>query len=247
MCDTCNKRGLGWRGWTPAPEPAFLTATGPWQDLSHPIGPDLPRAHVFDKPVVERIKSLPQDPLNVTRLDMVVHTGTHVDAPRHFFNDGPAFDEIPLHRLHGPGLVCRLDKPPDSLIGIDDFAPYAERLRPGDIVALDTGWAVHAGTAYYDERHPCLSVDVAEWLVAQGVKLVACDFPTPDLPLARRPPGFDWPVHHVLLSAGVLVCEHLKAHPDLAGRRAEFAFCALSILGSDGAPARVLARTIADE
>jgi kynurenine formamidase len=36
---------------------------------------------------------------------MVVHVGTHVDSPRHFFNDGPAFREIPVTRLSGLGRV----------------------------------------------------------------------------------------------------------------------------------------------
>lgn len=246
MCDACEQRGRGWRGWMDLPAPPSIAPAGPWHDLSHAVGPDLPRAHVFPKPVVERVKELPTDPLNVTRLDMVVHTGTHIDAPRHFFMDGPSVDAIPFERLHGRGLVCRIEKAPESLIDVEDFAPYAARIRPGDIIALDTGWAKHAGSAYYDESHPSLTVAAAEWLVERRVKLLACDFPTPDLPLHRRGPGFNWPVHHVLLSQGVLICEHLTNHTPLAGHCVEFVFGALNVLTSDGAPTRVLARRIAE-
>jgi kynurenine formamidase len=53
-------------------------------------------------------------------------------------------------------------------------------------------------------------------------------------------------VHKRLLGDGVLICEHLRGHAPLSGRRAEFMFNALNIEGSDGAPARVLARAVRD-
>jgi arylformamidase len=62
----------------------------------------------------------------------------------------------------------------------------------------------------------------------------------------RRPRGFDWPVHHVLLGHGVLIAEHLTNLRPLAGRRIEAMFLALAIEGSDGGPARVIARALAD-
>ena len=64
-----------------------------------------PRLPIFPAPRFERIRSLPEHPPNLTRTEMVVHVGTHVDSPRHFFNDGPAFREIPVTRLSGLGRV----------------------------------------------------------------------------------------------------------------------------------------------
>lgn len=244
MCEAQSPRGLGWKGWPDLPDPEPAVPDGGWTDLSYRLSPDMPRASLFPVPRFSRLMSLPADPLNVTVMEMAVHLGTHVDAPRHFFSDGPAFDEIPLDRLHGPGVVWRFDLPPDSLIEAAHLAAARPVLRPGDIVAFDTGWAARFGTPAYD-YHPCLSVDAAEWLVDHRVKLLACDFATPDLPLHRRPGhGFDWPVHHILLGNGTLVCEHLRNHTELAGRRVEFLFNALNIEGSDGAPARVLARPL---
>ena len=148
-----------------------------------------------------------------------------------------------MPRLHGPGVVWRLDLEPDSLVEAAHFEAARPALRPGDIVALDTDWAARFGTEAY-EHHPSLGPDAADWLVQQRVKLLAVDFATPDLPVRRRPPGFDWPVHHRLLGDGVLICEHLRGHAPLAGRRVEFMVNALNIAGSDGAPARVLARPV---
>jgi len=63
----------------------------------------VPRIASFPPPRIARIASIPDRPLNITELQMIVHTGTHVDSPRHFYNDGPAFQDIPLERLMGQG------------------------------------------------------------------------------------------------------------------------------------------------
>ncbi|HEY3189201.1 MAG TPA: cyclase family protein [Solirubrobacteraceae bacterium] len=236
--------GESWRGW-PDVEPAPLPrGTGPWIDLSHPLRADLPRIAGFDAPHIQRLRSQPADPYNLTELRMVCHTGTHVDAPIHFIADGPAFHDIPLARLCGAGVVLRIRAEPFGVIGRDALAAAAPAVRPGDIVILDTGWAQHAGTPRYHE-HACLDVPAAEWLVERRAKLLAVDFPTPDLAVGRRPPDFAWPVHHVLLAHGVLIAENLTNLGALAGRRIEAFFLALNVVSGDGAPARVVARTVA--
>ncbi|MBO9353516.1 cyclase family protein [Bordetella petrii] len=244
MCDSNGPRGHGWRGWIPLPsdEPAAQRC-GPWVDLSHALGPDVPRASVFPQPTFQRIKSLPQDPLNVTEMRMVVHIGTHVDAPRHFFNDGPAFHEIPLERLSGPGVVLRVRRGVGEQITPADLEQAQGEVRPGDIVALATGWGPLARTHDYHD-HPYLSPAAAQWLVDRRVKLLACDLPTPDMPVGRRPADYDWPAHHILLGNGVLVAENIAGLDALAGQRLEFVFSALNIEASDGAPARVMARPV---
>jgi kynurenine formamidase len=243
MCEACATSGTGWLGWIPLPERSAGRALGPWIELSHPVGPDMPCASIFARPSLSLVRQMPKDPFNVTELSMVVHAGTHVDSPRHYYLDGPAFEEIPFERLHGPGVVWRLEVEPEAVIGVGDLERRRPQLRPGDILALDTGWAARFGDESY-ERHPSLSAEAAAWLAGQRIKLLACDFATPDLVYRLRPQGFDWPVHRTLLSRGILICEHLTGHAALAGRHVEFIFGALPIAGSDGAPARVLARVV---
>jgi kynurenine formamidase len=243
MCETCAGRAKGWQGWIDVPAPRLSASTSPWLDLSHPVSEAMPCASIFPKPGLRLLREMPKDPFNVTELTMVVHAGTHVDAPRHYFLDGPAFDEIPLDRLHGQGVVWHIDKKLDEIIEVADLERARPRLEPGDILALDTGWSARVGTETYD-RHPSLSIEAAHWLVAARIKLLACDFATPDLVYHLRQPGFDWPVHDALLSRGILICEHLTGHAPLAGNRADFIFAGLGIRGCDGAPARVMGRRI---
>ncbi len=57
-----------------------------------PVGcagsPSVPRSAMFGPPKFTRIAEMPEKPANITHMDMVVHTGTHVDAPLHFWSVG---------------------------------------------------------------------------------------------------------------------------------------------------------------
>ncbi len=243
MCDHADTRRTGWRGWIPLPATQPMVSTEPWMDLSHPLDENAPNASIFPRPRFRRIRTMPADPMNVTEMQMVVHTGTHVDAPCHFFEDAPGFSDIPLDRLLGAGVVLDIEGAPCLAIDAAMLEAKGGAIEPGDIVALHTGWSEHAGTALYG-RHPYLTADAAQWLVNRRIKLLACDCSSADLPIPERKPGFDWPAHHILLRHGILISEHITGHRALAGHRAEFVFNALKIRGSDGAPARVLARRL---
>ena len=129
---------------------------------------------------------------------------------------------------------------------VPDSPASTAGIHPGDILALHTGWSDRAGShAYHD--HPYLSPAAAQWLADRRIKLLACDLPTPDQPIGRRPPGYDWPAHHILLGRGILISENVTGLGPIANQRAEFAFLALNIEESDGAPARVLARPIREQ
>jgi kynurenine formamidase len=245
MCDTpAADRYKGWRGWLPLESQRAATPKGDWIDLTHPFSPEVPRVASFAPPTFTRISEMPAKPLNVTRMDTIVHMGTHVDAPRHFFPDGPAMEAIPLERMMGRGVVIRMEKPVYGVIEPGDLDRASPRIKAGDIVAIDTGWSARWGTPAWDQ-HPCLSLEAARWLLDKRVKMLAVDTPTPDIPLDRRPADFNWPVHRTLLAHGILIAEQLANPARLAGQRVEFVFAPLPITESDGSPARVIARAVA--
>lgn len=225
--------GSDWPGWSRGG-----SIGEDWIDLTHPISPELPRLEKFAPPRVEKLSSIPEHPSSVTQIQMVCHTGTHLDAPNHFVAGAPAIDEIPLERLHGPATVVRTDLPPGAELRAADLE--ATDIGADEIVILDTGWWRHPG----DGDHPYLGAEAARWLAGRAVKLLATDLPTPDLPTSRREPGFDWPAHRVLLGAGVLIAENL-ANLGRLPARVEAMVMPLPIVGADGAPARVLVRPYA--
>lgn len=234
---------VSWQGWKDPGQSDGPSLRGPWVELSQVIYDGMPCFPSFAPPRVTRLKKIPQDPLNVTEIQMVCHVSTHVDAPCHFVADGPSMEQIPLDRLHGSGVVWNLKTGPYGLIEPTRLEEMKPSVEVGDIVILNTGWSEYFGTELYD-RNYSLSPEAAWWLVNHGVKLVGVDCSTVDLAHDRRPAGFDWPVHRILLSNGVLISEHLTNLSSLSGKRVEAMFMPLRIRGADGAPARVIARAL---
>ncbi|MCW2778604.1 MAG: cyclase family protein [Frankiales bacterium] len=188
---------------------------------------------------VTRLRSLAEDGVSITAMDCAVHSGTHLDAPAHFVPGGESVADLTLDRVSGPAVGLQVRCTPDHEITVDELRRAATDLRPHDIALVCTGWSRYfrADPDVY-RHHPYLSTDAAQWLVDRHVKMVAMDVPSPDRPEHLRPVGFDFPVHHVLLGAGVLVAEHLNDLEPVVGRRGRaFAF-PLRIDGSDGSPVR---------
>src|SRR5690606_16089533 len=131
MCDSDHRAGTGWKGWRALPPQQPWMPKGPWRDLRYPLGADVPPATVFLQRAFWRLKVLPADPLSVTEMQMVVHIGTHVDAPRHFFAVGPAFHDIALERLCGPGVVLRVARGAGGAIGVADLQAQQALVKTG--------------------------------------------------------------------------------------------------------------------
>src|SRR5262245_36489830 len=183
MCESVLKKSHGWKGWRGLPAPKVSGALGAFIDLSHRITEELSRIPSFPQPRIRQITTIPQHRANVTEVQMVVHHGTHLDAPRHFIADGPTIDQIPLERLYGPGVIWRIDVADCGLIDVADLELATPRMQEGDIVLLDTGRARYINTEKY-MNHASLTAEAADWLVKRGAKIVGVDFATPDLAAA---------------------------------------------------------------
>ena len=161
MCESPTIKGrTGWRGWLELPSRTIQKTDEKWVDLTHPFSTSVPRSAMFPPPKFSYFAQMPERPLNITHMETIVHMGSHVDAPRHFYADGPGMDEIPLERMTGQGVVIRLEKAINEEIGVDDLAAARPRIEPGDIVAIDTGWSGRWGTPEWN-RHPYLSLEAA--------------------------------------------------------------------------------------
>ena len=78
-------------------------------DITLTISPDLPTWPGNPRVEIERVRKIEDGSnANVSRVDMGVHTGTHVDAPFHFLQDGITVDQIDLSLLTGRAYVLHL-------------------------------------------------------------------------------------------------------------------------------------------
>ena len=213
-------------------------------DLSQPFKSGMFSQKLFPPIVLDRCIKFEDRGINVTTVSAGVHAGTHIDAPRHFYEKGRTIDQLALEEVAGPAVCWEVSRQAGEQILVSDLEAQSPALREGDILFLRTGWDVHFANDHERYQvHPYLSMDAAEWLLERRIKLLAIDAPTPDMPEAVRAPGrFDFPVHHLLLGNGILIAEHLAHLEEVAGRR--FIAFALPVpyVGSDGAPARIVAQ-----
>jgi kynurenine formamidase len=155
--------------------------------------------------------------------------------------DGARLDELDLAVFQGPAVtVDLLGRAPCAAIGWTDLEPVAHRLRPGVVLVLHTGWSRHFGTPAY-LRHPWLTPEAAERVVATGVRALAVDTlnpdPTPEPPAATP----DLPVHRAVLGAGGVIVENLTNVAALAELADPvMSFFPLPLAGADGAPVRAV-------
>jgi kynurenine formamidase len=197
---------------------------------------------------VTRCVKIEERRVNVTCLDVCVHHGTHIDAPRHFVADGRTVADLQLEEVSGRAVALAVQRAGGEAITVDDLEDQPRSVEAGDMVFIHSGWGphFHADPERYGV-HPYLSDDAAAWLKARRVKMLAVDFPSPDMPEPVRPEGFNWPVHHALLEAGILIAEHVANLDRVAGHRFRaFAF-PLPIEGADGSPVRMVAEVDEEE
>jgi len=214
-----------------------------WVNLSHPFYNGMPNPKAFTTPTFKNLYHLDTDNINVTEYTTTTHVGTHVDAPSHFIPNGLTIDELPLESFMGEGFVLKVKKDPFSVITADDLLPYESSIKENDILILHTGWDKLYGQETYNE-HPYLSEECAEWLVSKKIKALGVDFTTPDCPIVKRPPFFNWPIHHILLRNNILVIEHLANLSGLDNKRVYINASPIIIENADGAPARVIAKAL---
>jgi kynurenine formamidase len=119
------------------------------------------------------------------RINTVMHTGTHMNAPLHLIQKGADLAALEPERFFGNGSILDVPKKNWEVITVADLEKAKPGVQEGDIVVIVTGWhkKYSDGLEYYGEA-PGLSKEAAEWLVSKKPKLVAIDTPHIDHPLA---------------------------------------------------------------
>ncbi|HSH01872.1 MAG TPA: cyclase family protein [Anaerolineae bacterium] len=172
--------------------------------------------------------------VNLTTLHISSHTGTHVDAPYHFTDDGLTMEQVDLTPYWGPAQVVTVTKQGGPL-HLDDFANYDLTLAPRLLVRTPIA------DLPFDQFpaqivHP--SPELAAHLGQLGLLLYGTDAPSMDATDSTDLPG-----HHALHAANILILEGLDLRQAPDGLYELVAF-PLKITGGDGSPVRAVLRTL---
>jgi arylformamidase len=186
-------------------------------DVSVPVRPGMVTYPGDPEVRLERVSSIAEGEIaNISRLDFGVHTGTHVDAPVHFVDGAAGAETLPLDVLVGPCVV------------VDGLEPAAVPAGSERVLFKTPNGRLWERDDFADDFVK-LDGEGAQALVAGGVRLVGIDY----LSIG------DEEAHQVLLEAGIVAVEGLDLRRVEPGKY--LLVCApLKLVGSDGAPARVL-------
>lgn len=217
-------------------------------DLSHTIRTGMMQVASLPPVDVCRVSSLAEGArTNGQALRMSGHSGTHIDAPLHVFDEMASIDTFPVDRFVGPGVVLGVPKGPRDPVDAADLEAAGRGLvRPGDMVLLHTGWDRFYGDPSYLVDYPSLTMEAADWLLEHQVRLVALDMLSPDLPPARRAPDAQLVVHRRLLGNDILIAENLTGMAPFVGRRLQVYALPIKVAEGDGAPSRFCVEVVED-
>lgn len=158
-----------------------------------------------DATSLKRSRNLSIDGFNNHRLQISMHSGTHIDGPMHM-SDSPLYiDQMPLEKFVGSGVLLDVRGQNEILLKEE----YVDRIAERSIVLFWTGRDEIFGNREYFVENPFITEDFAKLLVKKKVKAVGFDSSSPD--------RYPYPVHGILFSNGVLIIENLTNLASLQG------------------------------
>ena len=199
-------------------------------DISWPISPAM-TTYKDNKPVhFTAQKTFAVDHVRDTTITLNTHTGTHIDAPAHFLQDGATTEKLLLSAFNGPCTVLDLAHVNEQITKADLEKLTIEKNR---IILLKTKNSLHDATAAFDFSFVYLTVEAAEFLVEKKIRAVGIDY----LGIERNQPGH--PTHKKLLSSNIPIIEGLRLENVVAGHFTLLCL-PLALHGLEATPARAI-------
>ncbi len=213
--------------------PVPLARTRRVIDLSLPLSNSLRGVSISSA------KTIAADGWNATTLTLYSHSGTHMDAPRHFLPEGASLDQQDLSACCGPARIVNLAPvEPRQLLTVEDVESRIGEVFPGDRLLFRTDWHKRIGTSEYREELPRISVELSRWLVEKQVALIGVEPPSvADVNNMEELTE----VHQTLFRGGVVIVEGLAHLDQITQTDVEFIALPLKILEGDGCPVRAIA------
>ena len=211
---------------------------GKWIDVSVPIRNEMV-VYPGDPPVsLTRVRDADKgDHATVSVLAFSIHSGTHMDAPLHFFPSAMSIDKVPLSLLIGKARIIDIED--EESIKREDLMRYS--INEGDRILFKTRNSRLWKKPVFIDNYVHLSIEAALYLAARKVGLVGIDYVS-----VGGFSGNGIEVHRILLQAPVWLLEGLDLSSVEPGEY-DMVCLPLKIDGAEAAPARVLLRPMAGQ
>ncbi|QZD90652.1 arylformamidase [Qipengyuania aurantiaca] len=203
-------------------------------DISQVLRPGLPVWPGDTEFAFERTWRMDEgSPVNVGRMTMSTHSGTHADAPLHYAEDGLDAAGMELDPYIGTCLVVDA-RGVSGEVDVADL-PHIESV---DRVLFRT-WDAFPHEQWRSDWLP-IAAETVEWLALQGVKLIGTDAPSVDPQESKT-----MDAHHAVLKHDMRILEGLVLD-DVAEGRYELIALPLKVGGGDAGLCRAILRELLD-
>ena len=178
----------------------------------------------------EPTRTFELDGFRESKISYGVHTGTHIDAPAHFIENGKTIDQINLAQLIGKAKVFDLTYLNEKISNLD-----LEKLDFSDckIALFKTKNSLDSATGLFNLNFIYLDSSAAQYLTTKNLMAIGID----SLGIERNQPNHE--THKILFESNILIIEGLRLDQVDSGIY-ELICLPLNIVNSDGAPARAI-------
>jgi arylformamidase len=197
-------------------------------------------------PKFESVLNLERDNVNVSRITLGTHTGTHVDSQKHFITNGVGIEKESLSKFVGETVVMDFsNKTRGDGITSYDLDNYSSLIVPNDIILLYTGTSDYWYDDYVDKvgkKFTYLDPSAAKWILSHKIKSVGIDTFS-----VEKYGSKEALTHKKLLGSGIGIIENLNSNlRQFVGRRVFLVCLPLALKELDGSPARAIIFDILD-
>ena len=208
-------------------------------DLTLTISSTIPNFPGSPKPQFILWSTIKEDSYNLELLFLSSHTGTHLDAPYHFFKKGAKIHQIPINRLVGTAILIKIKKRKDESITKNDLVLFENKngkIPKNSSIIFFTDWQKNLNDESYFHSNPGLSESGAKYLVSKKINLVGIDSPSIDLGKNEK-----FTVHKILAKNNILIVENLSNLNKIKSKNFDFVILPLKLKNATGSPVRALA------
>jgi arylformamidase len=184
---------------------------------------------------IERTWQLDTDcPVNVSRLGLSTHTGTHADAPFHYDPQGAGSADCDLQPYLGPATLLDLSSQVGSVVRVEHLEPLLQQPKERVLLRLFSNFPHQ----HWPSGFPAISAAAIEWLAARGCRLIGVDTPSLDPENSKT-----LDAHHAVRRAGMAILEGLVLDAVPVGDY-ELIALPLKIDNADASPVRAVLRSL---
>ncbi|MBM3910062.1 MAG: cyclase family protein [Thaumarchaeota archaeon] len=208
-------------------------------DLTLTISQTIPTFSGSPRPRFISWSQIKKDGYNLELLFFSSHTGTHLDAPYHFNENGMKIHEIPPERLISDAILIRTKKEKNQSIQKSDITKFEKtygKIQNKSTVIFFTGWQKNLKKSNYFTKNPGLSASAVTYLISKNTNLVGIDSPSIDSGKNKN-----FPAHKILSKRNILIAENLKNLDKISTSNFKLIILPLKLQNATGSPVRAIA------